>query len=67
MDGSLPASAGDTGSIPSRKDPHTVEQPDPWATAAKAHMPSECAPHQEKALQRETHSLRPRAAPSHSN
>lgn len=67
MDGSLPASAGDTRSIPSRKDPHTVEQPGPWATAAKAHGPSECAPHQKKVLQRETHALRPRAAPAHSN
>lgn len=60
MDGSLAASAGDTGAIPSRKDPHTVEQPGPWATAAKAHVPSERAPHQEKALQ-------PRAAPAHSS
>ena len=51
MDGSLPARAGDAGSIPDLvRIPRAVEQLGPSATAAEAHGPRDSVTQQEKPL-----------------
>ena len=47
----LPANAGDTGSIPGPGRFHTAGQLSPWDTTTEPTRPGACAPRQERPLQ----------------